>query len=144
MFLVFVVSTDTAFANSPQFVSLKSSEINLHVGPGKEYPVSWILVRGNLPVIEVAEFNQWRKIKLSDNTEGWVHQNMISRKNTAVIVPEYTILYRHASSSYPIAKIEKNVIVRVLKKDKRWIKIEVNKIKGWLREKDLWGVDGEI
>jgi SH3-like domain-containing protein len=129
------------YANASSFVSLKSSNVNLRVGPGKEYPVSWIFMKPNLPVMLISEFDQWKKIKFVDKTEGWVHQNMISSKNTAIIVSRYAILYRSASNSRPIAKIEKNVIVKILKKDKDWIKIEANKIKGWLKEQDLWGVD---
>jgi SH3-like domain-containing protein len=89
----------------------------------------------------IAEFNEWRKIKFIDNTEGWVHQNMISPKNTAIVTSEHSILYRYASDSQPIAIIEKNVIVKIIKRDKDWVKVEVNKIKGWIRKKDLWGVN---
>jgi SH3-like domain-containing protein len=123
------------------FVSLKSSEINLRVGPGKEYPVSWTFLKARLPVMLIAEFNEWKKIKFIDETEGWVHQNMISRKNTAIVISPYTILYKYASDAQPIAKIEKDVIVMVMKKDKDWIKVEVNKIKGWIKKQDLWGIN---
>jgi SH3-like domain-containing protein len=125
------------------FVSLKSSEINLRVGPGKEYPISWTFMRANLPVMLMAEFNQWRKVKFIDNTEGWVHQNMISNKNTAIVTSEFTILYKNASESQPIAKIKKDVILKVAKKDENWIKVEVNKIKGWVKKQDLWGINEE-
>ncbi|MDR2782172.1 MAG: hypothetical protein LBB21_07040 [Holosporaceae bacterium] len=124
-------------------MSLKSSEINLRVGPGKEYPISWTFMRANLPVMLMAEFNQWRKVKFIDNTEGWVHQNMISNKNTAIVTSEFTILYKNASESQPIAKIKKDVILKVAKKDENWIKVEVNKIKGWVKKQDLWGINEE-
>lgn len=141
-FLMFAAAVSVyAAAFTPAFVSLKSPEVNVRVGPGKEYPVSWTFMRANLPVILVAEFNQWRKVKFIDNTEGWVHQNMISRKNTAIVTSEHTILYRYASNSHPTAKLEKNVIVKVIKKDKDWVKAEVNKIKGWIKKEDLWGVN---
>jgi SH3-like domain-containing protein len=123
------------------FVSLKSAGINFRVGPGKEYPISWKFMRAHLPVMLIAEFDEWKKVKFFDRTEGWVHQNMVSRKNTALVVSQYTILYRYASESHPIAKIEKNVIVKVQKVDRDWIKVEVNKFKGWVKKKDLWGVN---
>jgi SH3-like domain-containing protein len=98
-------------------------------------------MKANLPVILVTQFKEWRKIKLQDQTEGWVQQNMISRKNTAIVVPKYAILYRHASNSQPMAKVEKDVIVKVLKKDEDWVKVEFNGIKGWMKKQDLWGVN---
>ncbi|MDR0632050.1 MAG: hypothetical protein LBF54_02330 [Holosporaceae bacterium] len=125
------------------FVSLKSSEINVRVGPGKEYPVSWVFMKPHLPVMLIAEFSEWKKIKYVDQTEGWVHQNMISRKNTAIVISEYAILYRYESDSHPVAKIEKNVVVRVLKKGKDLVKVEINKIKGWIKAQDLWGINDD-
>ncbi|MDR2724416.1 MAG: SH3 domain-containing protein [Holosporaceae bacterium] len=131
-----------SYADAFVFVSLKSPQTNVRVGPGKEYPVSWVFMKSNLPVILLAEFNQWRKIKFLDGTEGWVHQNMISRKNTAIIVTSpYAVLYRYESNSQPMAKIEKNVIVKVLKKGNDWIKVEFNGIKGWIKKQDLWGIN---
>ncbi len=126
-----------------QFVSLKSSEVNMRVGPGTEYPVSWVFLMPDLPMVFVAEFNQWRKVRFIDGTEGWVHQNMLSRKNTAIVTKDVSILYKYASKSQPIARVEKNVIVRVMKKDKDWVKIETHKIKGWMKKEELWGVNDE-
>jgi SH3-like domain-containing protein len=128
-------------ADASQFASLKSSNVNLRVGPGKEYPISWTFTKSGVPVMLTAEFGQWRKVKFADQTEGWVHQSMISRKNTAVVTSSYAILYKYAADAQPIAKIEKNVIVNVLKQDKDWVKIEVNKIKGWVKKQDLWGIN---
>jgi SH3-like domain-containing protein len=101
-------------------------------------------MRNNLPMLLVAEFEQWRKIKFMDGTEGWVHQNMISRKNTAIVITEDAVLYQYATNSHPIARMEKGVVVRILKRENEWVKIEVNKIKGWAHGKDLWGLEKEV
>jgi SH3-like domain-containing protein len=128
-------------ASAIGFASLKSTKVNLRVGPGKEYPIIWVFMKSNLPIMLLAEFKEWKKIKFLDETEGWVHQNMISRKNTAIVTAPYAVLYRYESDSQPMAKVEKNAIVKILKKDKDWIKIELNKIKGWMKKQDLWGID---
>lgn len=125
------------------FISLKSSEVNMRVGPGKEYPIVWIFMRANLPMMLVAEFDQWRKVKFIDSTEGWVHKNMLSKKNTAIVSENNAILYKYASSSNPIAIVEKNVIMRILKRESNWIKIEINNLKGWIQKKYLWGINDE-
>ncbi|MDR2067397.1 MAG: SH3 domain-containing protein [Holosporaceae bacterium] len=142
--IIFFMLEELPVAFASQFVSLKSSEVNLRVGPGKEYPVSWVFMRNNLPMLLIAEFEQWRKIKFMDGTEGWVHQNMISRKSTAVVVSENAILYQYATNSQPTARVEKGVVVRILKKENEWVKIEINKIKGWMHSKELWGLEKEL
>lgn len=123
------------------FVSLKSSEVNMRVGPGKEYPIAWVFMRANLPMILMAEFDQWRKVKFIDGTVGWVHKNMISRKSSAIVTENYAIMYKHASKKHPIAKIEKGVVVRILKRDGDFVKADINNQKGWIEKKFLWGIN---
>ena len=137
MFLFFIANITA----TERYVSLKSSEINMRVGPGIEYPISWVFMASNLPMMLVTEFGQWKKLRFVDNTEGWVHKNMVSYKNTAMIVSNIAVLYKSESKSQPIARIEKNVIVKVLKKDKNWVKVSVYRLKGWIPKEDLWGVN---
>ena len=73
-----------------------------------------------------------------------MHKNMISGRNTAVVVKDNALLYKRDSESHPIAKLEKNVIVRVLEKRDNWIKVDINKVKGWIPRENLWGVDDDI
>jgi SH3-like domain-containing protein len=128
-------------AYTAQFASLKTSKVNLRVGPGKEYPICWVIGWPNVPIALSAEFKLWRKVKLHDGTEGWVHQNIISNRNTVIVISDYAILYRFSSKTHPIYKVEKNVIARVLKKEEKWIKVEINGIKGWLEHQCVWGID---
>ena len=142
--IVFLLSIFTTELQARQFVSLKSSKINMRVGPGDEFPISWVFLRAGLPMMLVAEFQQWRKLRYLDNTEGWIHQNMISGKNNAIVNSDNALLFKRDSESFPIAKVEKGVIVRVLEiRENSWIKVDINKLKGWMKKETLWGVNGE-
>lgn len=128
----------SAFAEPEVFVSLKSSEVNMRVGPGKEYPISWVFMRAHLPMQLIAEFDQWRKVKFLDGTVGWVHKNMISRKSTAIVLNN-TVMYKYSSKKYPLAKLEKGVVVEVEKADGEFVKVKISNIKGWVEKDFLWG-----
>jgi hypothetical protein len=41
----------------PRFVSLGADRVHLRFGPGREYPISWVLARKGLPVEIIAEFD---------------------------------------------------------------------------------------
>lgn len=123
-----------------RFISLKSSDVNVRVGPGREYPISWMLLRAGLPVMLLSEFLQWRKIQLPDGTQGWIHQSTTSYKNTAIVV-EDTLLYKTSSGTTPIARICKNVIVQCIKTEDGFVKVKVNGFKGWIDISKLWGVN---
>lgn len=147
-FLFFIlISLDKIFAHSQkenEYVKLKSSEINCRVGPGKEYPRCWVLKRAHLPAKLITKFYQWRKIRLYDGTEGWVHQNMIVENSDSALVTKETFLYSSPSQkSPPIAKVEKNVILKVyIQKNKdKFILAEKGKFKGWIDKSCLTGID---
>ena len=50
----------------PRFVSLKSNDVNLRVGPSINYPIKLKYIKKNLPVEVIDEHNVWRKIKDHD------------------------------------------------------------------------------
>ena len=67
----------------PRFVSLKSNNVNVRRGPGQDYDVVFTFVRAGLPVEITDEFENWRKIRDSDGSEGWVFHSLLSGKRTA-------------------------------------------------------------
>ena len=62
----------------PRFVSLGADQVNLRYGPGREYPVSWVLARRGLPVEIIAEFDAWRKVRLHDATRAGSMRSLLS------------------------------------------------------------------
>ena len=72
----------------PRFVTTRSTPINVRVGPGTRYDVSWIYKVAGTPVEIIQEFDVWRKIRDLDGSVGWVHQNMLSGNRAGYVVPE--------------------------------------------------------
>ena len=71
----------------PRFVSLKSGKVNMRVGPGREYRVEWQFTRPGTPVEIVAEFDNWRRVRDAEGTEGWVYGALLTGRRTAVVAP---------------------------------------------------------
>lgn len=132
----------------PRFVSLKPARVNLRIGPGRDYPVSWLFMRSGLPVEIIQEYDNWRRIRDSDGTEGWVYQSLLSGKRTAIITPwakktEGTMIIMHKDGSEDsriVAHVEPGVIGNVRQCNKKWCRLEINGVRGWLKQSDLWGV----
>src|SRR5262249_37625253 len=72
----------------PRFASLDSSEVNLRAGPGRDYRILWVYQRRGLPVEIIEEFDTWRRVRDRDGTVGWVQQNLLSGKRSALIIDE--------------------------------------------------------
>src|SRR5687768_4394476 len=86
----------------PRYVSLKADKVNMHIGPAKHYETKWVYQRAGLPVEITAEFENWRRIRDSDGTEGWVYHSLLSGRRTGVVIAkskdDLVSLYEKADS----------------------------------------------
>ena len=70
-----------------RFVSLKSANARMRIGPSLDYGTKWIYVKSGLPLEITAEYDNWRQVRDSDGITGWMHRALLSSRRTAVIGP---------------------------------------------------------
>ena len=125
----------------PRFVSLRSDQVNLRVGPGENYPIEWVLTRKEMPVEIVKEFEHWRKIHDWQGTEGWVHERMVWSKRSVAVSGGIRALHRLPDrASEVVARAEPGVFARLIECRGAWCRIEAAGISGWILRSDVWGV----
>jgi SH3-like domain-containing protein len=125
----------------PRFVSLRSDQVNLRVGPGENYPIEWVLTRKNMPVEIVREFENWRMIRDWQGTEGWVHERMLTGKRAVVIKGGVRTLHRQPDPASPaVARAEAGVVAQLAECRADWCRVEAADYAGWVQRGDLWGV----
>jgi SH3-like domain-containing protein len=124
----------------PRFASLRADEVNLRAGPGVRYPIEWVFQRRGLPVEITAEFENWRKIRTAENTEGWVHRQMLSGKRSIVVAGKEQVMRRQPETSAPaVARLEPGVVAQVSECDGNWCRVEASGFRGWLPRAGTWG-----
>lgn len=124
----------------PRFESLAADKVNLRAGPGKRYPIVWVFVRKNLPVLVTAEYEFWRRVRDSDGAEGWVHKSLIRGKRHAVVVGEVrTLLIAPADEAAAVARAEPGVLARLLACKGQWCKLAAGGHAGWLKRDQIFG-----
>jgi SH3-like domain-containing protein len=137
----------------PRFVTIKSKESNVRVGPGYQYDVAWKYLVGGVPVEVVQEYDVWRKIRDVDGTEGWVHQNMLAGTRGGYVLQSVTgeVGLRTAASDDGniVAWVGPGFPVRIQSCNGNWCSVSATDspssgpgatYSGWLPEADLWGV----
>jgi len=62
----------------PRFVTLKSKRVTCASRPSADYAVSWLYLKQGLPVEIIQEYDNWRRVRDADGTEGWVNQSLLS------------------------------------------------------------------
>jgi len=129
----------------PRFVSLKADKVNVHVGPGKSYEVKWRYQRAGLPVEVTGEYENWRRIRDSDGTEGWVYHSLLSGRRTAMVMlrnkEELIALHsRPNAESTVTAHLQSGVIGTIKRCNNGWCRLTGEGFDGWLPQVRLWGV----
>ncbi len=128
----------------PRYVSLKSDEVNLRVGPGKRYPITWVYKRAHMPVQITEEFAHWRKIKDFEGTTGWVHKGLLDGTRTALITDKQQNLYARPEATSPaIMRADPMVVGTVMACIPDWCLMNIESHEGWIRKADMWGVTRE-
>jgi SH3-like domain-containing protein len=105
----------------PRYVSLKSDHVNVRAGPTKDNDVAWVYTRSGLPVEITAEFENWRRVRDSEGSEGWVYE-------------------RADPASAVAARLQAGVVAQVKRCAAGWCHITGNGFDGWIEQQRLWGV----
>lgn len=129
----------------PRYVSLKSDRVNLREGPSKDHRTSWVFQRAGLPVEITAEFENWRRIRDAEGTEGWVLQSLLSGKRTALVAPwkrgeVFPIFAKPIEGAGVAAKLQSGVQGSIRKCDGTWCRISGEGYDGFIQQSALWGV----
>ncbi len=125
----------------PRFVSLRADRVNLRTGPGTRYPVEWIFVQRGLPVEVVAEYDQWRRIRDIDGSDGWVHQSLLSGRRTVIVTgEERTLIRAPGGDERAVVRAEPGVLGELLACEGDWCRLEIAGYKGWLKRTHIFGV----
>ncbi|GEO85349.1 MULTISPECIES: SH3 domain-containing protein [Alphaproteobacteria] len=130
----------------PRFVSLKAKRVNLRIGPSTDYAVSWLYLKSGLPVEIIQEYENWRRIRDADGTDGWVSQTLLSGERTAIAAPwmrgnnVYVNLRADSqSTAQVVAKLEPGVVIRLDECTGNWCRAEVSGVTGWVAQGEIWG-----
>ena len=129
----------------PRFVSVKADKVNVHIGPAKNYEVKWVYQRAGLPVEITAEFENWRRIRDSDGTEGWVYHSLLSGRRTGMVMTkskdELVPIHAKADGKSTVAaRLQPGVLATVKNCSGNWCRVTGQGFEGYIQQERLWGV----
>ena len=126
----------------PRFVGLHADRVNLRAGPGRQFPIEWVLTKKDMPVEVIAQFEHWRRIRAWDGTVGWVQERMLTGRRNVVVGKGGARPLHHGPdpASAVIARAEPGTVARLLECRGPMCRVEADDISGWMLRTNLWGV----
>ena len=129
----------------PRFVSLKTDRVNVRGGPDKDHDVAFIYTRAGWPVEITAEFENWRRIRDSDGSEGWVYHSLLSGKRMAAVQlkskADLAALHAKADAQSAVtAQLQSGVLGAIKRCTGTWCELVGEGFDGWIEQNRLWGV----
>lgn len=134
----------------PRFASLKSDRVNVRKGPGTDYPIAWTFQKVGWPVEIIKEFETWRQVRDDDGAVGWVQQNLLSGRRTAVVAPwdakatpkppPTPLMEARAKGGAVVALLAPGVLANVVECQAGWCLVSAGDQRGYVEQSKLFGV----
>ena len=139
LFLCLLITNIQSLNAEEKFLSLKKNKINVRYGPSFESEIKYIYEKINLPVKQIDQKENFRRIVDLKNNSGWIHVSQIKKSNSIIIL-EDKILFKKASYfSKPIARLEKGRLLIIKKCENTWCNIKTGDYSGWVNNQNVWG-----
>ena len=136
-FLIFFISCN---ASAETFLSLKKNKVNVRYGPSFDSDVKYVYKKINLPLKQIDNKENFRRIIDLKNNSGWIHVSQLKKINSVIATKDKVLFKKPTSFAKPIALIKKGRLLIVQKCEKKWCKIETDDFNGWIKTDDLWGL----
>ena len=133
-----VLLTDYSSADEI-FVSLKKNKVNVRYGPSFESDIKYVYKKINLPIKQIDEKENFRRIIDLKKNSGWIHISQLKKNNSVIAIDDKILFDKSNSYAKPIALIKKGRLLIIEKCLENWCKVSTEKFSGWIDKKNLWG-----
>ena len=122
-----------------KFLSLKKNKVNVRYGPSFDSKIKYIYKKINLPVKQIDQKENFRRIIDLKNNSGWIHVSQLKKLNSIIVLEDKILFKKSSSLSRPIARIEKERLLIISKCENNWCNITTDGYSGWIKAENVWG-----
>ena len=120
-------------------MSLKKEKVNVRYGPSFTSPIKFVYKKKNLPIKQIDQKDNFKRIIDFKNNNGWIHVSQLKEVNSIIPLEDKILFSKPTTFSKPLAKIKKGRVLMVLKSDDNWCKIKTEQFLGWIKINNIWG-----
>ena len=143
LFICFIFSSIllTIHLNADEkFLSLKKNKVNVRYGPSFDFEIKYVYKKINLPLKQIDEKENWRRIIDLKNNSGWIHSSQLNERSNSIIILKDKILFKNSSNfSKPVLRLQKGRLLILKKCEKNWCNVKTDNYSGWIKTNNIWG-----
>ena len=126
----------------PRFVALKDNEARMRSQPSVNHSIEFVYKRAGLPLMVLEERGNWRRVRDHEGIEGWMYVKLLVNERTFRVMAPVSKLYLRAQETSPVRAELAQGVIGDIKRCRRdgWCRLTVERVIGWGRAEDLWGV----
>ncbi len=140
LFFLLINPLNAIAEENEYFLSLKKDKVYVRYGPGKNYPIKYIYKKKFLTIKVIDKKDNYRRIIDHKKNSGWIHQIMLKKLNSLIVLEEKIVFKKNSKFSKPLAKLEKGRLVIIKKCKINWCRIKTGDYIGWIDTKNVWGI----
>ena len=138
-FLFILILLTQNSISEEKFLSLKKNKVNVRYGPSFDSKIKYIYKKINLPVKQIDEKENFRRIVDLKNNSGWIHVSQLKKPNSIIILEDRILFKKPSSFSRPVARLERGRLLAVKKCENNWCNITTDDYSGWIEAEKIWG-----
>ena len=123
-----------------KFLSLKKSKVNVRYGPSFDSEIKYIYKKINLPIKQIDEKENFRRIIDLKNNSGWIHISQLKKNNSVIAINDKILFKKPTFFAKPIARIKEGRLLILKKCEDNWCKITSDDFEGWIKTNNIWGL----
>ena len=123
----------------PRWVSLKSP-MRCRQGPSREHRELWRYEQGGLPLVVVAEAENWRRVRDVNGDQCWVYANGLSGARGVLVLEDVALRAKPHGGARVRARAGRGAVLRLEACRSGWCEVRAaGGLEGWALQKRLWG-----
>ncbi|WP_440908800.1 SH3 domain-containing protein [Candidatus Pelagibacter sp.] len=137
--VLFILFFPSVVFSQETFLSLKKNKVNVRYGPGFNFQVKYVYNKINLPIKQIDQKENFRRIIDLKNNSGWIHVSQLKKANSIIILEDKVLFSEPTLFSQPIAKIISGRLLVINKCVNNWCKVKTENYSGWIKTNNIWG-----
>ena len=137
--VLFILFIPSVVFSQETFLSLKKNKVNVRYGPGFNFQVKYVYKKINLPIKQIDQKENFRRIIDLKNNSGWIHVSQLKKANSIIILEDKVLFSEATLFSQPIVKIKSGRLLVINKCVNNWCKVKTENYSGWIKTNNIWG-----